>query len=89
MAYYRKNIVTVFAAKGKFDVALKNDQDFEKLTFDHVWKEYNRDENGNVIEPTVVTELVKLTVPYDLFYCLGVSSFMKNCFPNCEIIYLD
>jgi hypothetical protein len=89
MAYYRKDIVTIFAAKSKFDVALKNEPDFEKLTFDYVWKEYSRDKDGKVIEPSIVPELVKLTVPYDLFYCLGVSSFMKTCFPNCEINYID
>lgn len=69
----------------------KHDPDFDKLTFDYMWSQYSerRDENHEYIEPRVDTTLTRLTVPYDLFYCLGVSSFMRKCFPNCNIVYWE
>jgi hypothetical protein len=89
MAYYRKDPIPFFVAPAEFSCQWKHHPDFEKLTFNYAWREYDKekDSDGFYIVPQVVPELKQLLVPYDLFYCLGSNTFMSKCFPNCKVLY--
>ena len=96
MAYERSNITDQLFAEscGEDSQNLniwKLHYKAEFLTFEYMWKKYSqrRDENGNYIQPLVVPELKFLYVPFHLFQCVGVDSFMKHCFPNCTVSYWE
>jgi hypothetical protein len=52
----------------------------ESGSFDVVWKQY--DDCG---EPLIIPQLRKLYINPE-FACPGVWSFLKEVFPNCEIV---
>ncbi len=96
MAYYRKNITSEIRTQKNFPQCLqfyrwsKTEPDFEKLTLKHTWQEYNRElKGGGFVEPEVIPQFERLVVPAVLFDCLGVNSFMKQCFPNCKIVFWE
>lgn len=51
----------------------------EKGSFETVWKRYD------AYNPVVVPQLKKLYITID-FPCDGVWSFLREIFPNCEVI---
>lgn len=96
MAYYRKNIITEIYTQKNFPTCIqfyrwsKTDPDFDKLTFNFMWKQYSDQRfNDSFLEPQPVPELERLVVPAILYECLGVHSFMKQCFPNCEVVFWE
>jgi hypothetical protein len=54
----------------------------ESGSFETTWKQYD------AYEPTVVPELKRLYITKD-FPCGGVWSFLREIFPNCEVIEYD
>ena len=78
MAYYRKDISESLV----FDDLWVYDKDFELITFEYTWSTYSG-------EPQVVPELKRLRAPAALFDSLGTRTFMKMCFPNCELIFYE
>ena len=52
----------------------------ETGSFDIVWKEYDKYENT-----LVIPQLQKLYIGRD-FVCPGIWSFLREVFPNCEVI---
>lgn len=91
MAYYGGQPIDSLCADRPINPEWQYDDDFIKLTFDYMWAQYSmrRDENGEYIKTQSNTTLKKLSVPYTLFFCLGVSSLMRVCFPNCKIAYWE
>lgn len=95
MAYYRKGIRTkIFVQPNNYHdlyVWSKSHSDFERLTFDYMWKSYSHlsGSNSKYIEPTEVPEFESLFVPRILFDTLGVNTLFKKVFPNCEIQYWE
>lgn len=97
MAYHGKNITSsIFIQDSESEmldlyVWSKNDPNFEKLTFEYMWKIYSqkRYDSGKYIEPKEVPELTHIYVSGTLFRGVGVSSFMKMCFPNCVISFWE
>lgn len=61
---------------GRLDTDISN---FDELCFDTMWKDYVGDPEPNY-------ELKKLEVPSFLFICPGYLSFMREMFPECELI---
>jgi hypothetical protein len=51
------------------------------ICIDEVWRSYDKE------KPFINKNLKCLYVPRPLFYCLGVHSWFKFSFPNCEIVY--
>jgi hypothetical protein len=51
------------------------------LCFDQIWRSYDS------MTPTVNTTLRYIYVPRVLFDVLGINSFMKEVFPNCEVVF--
>lgn len=58
----------------------------EEMTLDHIWKEYSQNA-GPSVKLHFVPEFKHLHVPACLYYALGVNSWFKECFPNCEVTY--
>lgn len=56
----------------------------DEIEFDYTWKRYEKKEM-----PPVNKNLRELIVPQVLFYCLGISSFMKHTFPNCKVKFWE
>lgn len=98
MCYHQKNVQeSIITYPGQFELeneldldALQQDHcDYyerrkptndEEITLDYTWKKYKG-------EVSVVPELKKIYVPVSLFNSLGVKSWFRYCFPNCEISY--
>lgn len=59
----------------------------EFLTLDNIWKQYSH--IYGPIQPKVIPELKKLVVPKCLFECLGVRSWFRHSFPNCEVVFWE
>ena len=55
------------------------------ITLDHMWKKYSKKYGTKM--PNVVPEFIQLHVPQQLFEDLGVLSWFKYSFPNCQITY--
>ena len=91
MAYKRKDICTYYEYSSEYDPDWVNTTDFEKITFEYSWRKYSsqKDEYGRYIEPLEVPELKELVVHSKLFRCLGSGPFMKVCFPNCVITFVE
>lgn len=88
MAYERKNIVEELVINPESQneelfYARNNCSNAEEITLDHIWKMYSA-VSGDAL---VVPELKRIYVPCTLFECLGVYSWFKHSFPNCEIQY--
>ena len=88
MAYKRERLVEslVVVPVGENERAFyskNNCPNFEELTFDYSWKHYKTD----MKDPLEVPELKRLHVPYSLFMALGVTLFMEEVFPNCDVTY--
>jgi hypothetical protein len=95
MAYYRKNIKSeIFIQSHDFwDLYTwcRDEPDFDKLTLDYMWERYSfyRDSNNKRIEPVSVPELQHMYIPNLLFETIGIHTFMKTCFPNCEVTFWE
>jgi hypothetical protein len=90
MAYERKNIVeelvvTPESQNEMLFYARNNCSNAEEITLDYTWKQYSSFAHPE--GPLVVPELKRIYVPCSLFECLGVYSWFKHSFPNCEIQY--
>jgi len=48
-----------------------------------------RDPDGNYVDPVVVPELKEIYVPRILFTCLGVFTWFRHSFPNCQILFWE
>jgi hypothetical protein len=71
-------ILTPYDIVTRWDVLNSNDP---HLDFDRAWR------NFDTTQYHVMPKLKKLHVPWNLFECLGVHSFMKERFPNCKVTY--
>jgi hypothetical protein len=60
----------------------------EELILDTVWKEYSK-KAGPGGKLFVIPEFRHLHVPAFLFYTLGVNSWFRECFPNCDITFWE
>lgn len=87
MTYHGTDIIPSLEITLPCDKLWKNDPDFEKVTFEYMWKKYSqlKDENGNYLEPKPVPQVKNLYIPFFLFECLGSSVFLATCFPNCIV----
>lgn len=88
MAYHQKNIKEeiFIVPENYYDLYMwsKYDPNFDKLTLDYTWSKYN-----SVGEPSAVEKLRHIYVPRILFESLGVSTFFKVCFPNCQVSFWE
>jgi hypothetical protein len=90
MAYKRERIVEELVVvptsenEGAF-YSRNTCPNFKELTFDYSWKHYKTD----MKDPLEVAELKKLHVPLSLFLDVGVLTFMRDVFPNCEVSYWE
>ena len=96
MAYHRKDIVTEIYTHKNFPQCIqfyrwsKTDPGFDKLTFNYMWHSYsNERSNDQFLDPKVVPELERLVVPAILYSSLGVDPFIKECFPNCKVVFWE
>lgn len=97
MTYFQKNIKPfIFIEDTKHELEdlyrwSRNDPEFEKLTFEYMWKMYSvqKDNKNNHIDSHLVPELMHVYVPGTVFQTLGLQPFMKTCFPNCAISYWE
>ncbi len=92
LAYYKKGLpVYGIRIDLPLDKRWKNEPNYEEITFEYMWKKYSqlKDENGIYLQPQYVPELKNLYIPYSLFNCLGSSTFLGTCFPNCTITWSD
>jgi len=95
MAYYRKNVSSSVHLK-KIDYKellayTDSAKNFEQITLDYIWKQASarRDPDGNYVDPVVVPELKEIYVPRILFTCLGVFTWFRHSFPNCQILFWE
>lgn len=77
MAYHRTNIVREIVVEIN-----------DGLTLETVWREYSKQKYGNeYIQPYIIFELKKITVPSDLFVAPGIYTWFAYSFPECEITF--
>jgi hypothetical protein len=94
MAYHGKDVTRQFLTDNThYDdlyIWSKHARNFEQIQFISTWRKYDiKDSDGNYIDPIQVPQLEHLYVPRILFDCLGIDTFMSECFPKCVVTYWE